>query len=127
MASEFGVNLGIAFQMVDDVIDFEPTSEKDYAKDFSEGLVNFVVARLIKNKPELLPSLSENFGTNKMVWPEADLEFAKQEVRAMAADYLQKASVSLEGLAKYKAQGENADHCLDALNGILLVLGVRQS
>lgn len=129
-ASEFGFNLGIAFQMVDDVIDFEDSSEKEYAKDFSEGLVNFVVARLLRSNSLFADSLVETFGKGsefKTLWPQVELEAAKSEVRALAADYLQKASVNLETLAKNKANTSEADQCLDALNGILLVLGVRQS
>lgn len=127
VAGEFGIQLGIAFQMVDDVIDFEPTSAKDFSKDFNEGLVNFVVATLLKNHPQLTSSLSSSFGTSNFVWPQAELEESKQIVREKAADYLHKASLSLELLAKNKAANSTADQCLDALNTILLVLGVRQS
>lgn len=130
LANDFGLQLGIAFQMVDDVIDFETSSEKDYAKDFSEGLVNFVVAHLLKANPHLVADLEKTFAQGSSVatiWPEAELEAAKEEVRNMAAGYLHKASMSLEAMSKRKASTPEADRCLDALNGILLVLGVRQS
>lgn len=127
-ASEFGINLGVAFQMVDDVIDFENSSQKEYAKDFREGLVNFVVAELLSARPELRSDLEPAFGTDSAVaWPTEALELAKSRVREKAGHYLHRASECLEVLASNKSESESSARCLESLNGILLVLGARYS
>ena len=50
---EFGEKLGIIFQMSDDIIDFNPASQKTYGLDFKNNNMNFVLLFLGKSHPEL--------------------------------------------------------------------------
>jgi geranylgeranyl pyrophosphate synthase len=54
LCRDFGEYLGIAFQMVDDTLDFKKDGEKSYALDLKEGLINFVACELIDIHPPLL-------------------------------------------------------------------------
>lgn len=51
---KFGINLGIAFQLVDDTLDYSDSSLKDSALDLSNGILNSVVYELFKNDKALL-------------------------------------------------------------------------
>ena len=50
--SEFGEKLGIIFQMTDDIIDFNPESQKTYGLDFKNNNINFVLHFIGINYPE---------------------------------------------------------------------------
>ena len=52
-----GVSLGIGFQLIDDVIDYNDAGEKDYARDLKNGFVNSVTWELIHDHPELVPEI----------------------------------------------------------------------
>lgn len=126
--TRFGKALGVAFQMVDDVIDFEISSEKDMAKDFKEGLVNFVVAEMTIEFPELKSKLSEQLGRGEntiIPWSPEQLEIAQDKVRLEAEKYLAEARLNLEIMKSYSAKTSRAQSCLEALSQLLVFLGVR--
>lgn len=54
---EFGHNLGIGFQLVDDVLDFSGTSQKDQQLDLKNGIVNSVIYEWLL----LNPAIHEQF------------------------------------------------------------------
>ncbi len=49
--SMMGEYIGIAFQMIDDVIDYQQGGEKPFAQDLREGLVNLVTHHLMDQNP----------------------------------------------------------------------------
>jgi octaprenyl-diphosphate synthase len=49
---EVGVLLGVAFQLIDDCLDFDRSSGKPFAQDLKEGQMNFVTQDLIENSSE---------------------------------------------------------------------------
>ena len=51
--SEFGEELGIIFQMTDDIIDFNKESKKSYGLDFRNNNINFVLQFVGSDFPEL--------------------------------------------------------------------------
>lgn len=51
--SEFGEELGIIFQMTDDIIDFNEESKKSYGLDFRNNNINFVLQFVGSDHPEL--------------------------------------------------------------------------
>lgn len=51
---KLGEKVGIAFQMIDDNLDYSLDSGKPYAKDLQEGLINFTTLNLTQLYPELL-------------------------------------------------------------------------
>lgn len=52
MAFEFGHHMGIAFQQMDDTLDFAQTSQKDQGLDLANGQVNFVMYEWLCEKEE---------------------------------------------------------------------------
>ena len=103
-AREFGVSLGIAFQMLDDVIDFDPQSEKPFAQDLRDGLINFVTLELLQIRPDLRSQLSGMIGQiydpDRTHWPwSADhLDQACRNVRRAACTRLDCARLLLDRL-----------------------------
>lgn len=51
--TEFGEQLGVIFQMSDDLIDFNPESKKSYGLDLINNNINFVLHFVGENYPEL--------------------------------------------------------------------------
>jgi geranylgeranyl pyrophosphate synthase len=126
----FGSSLGIAFQIIDDVIDYDKSGEKDFAKDLKEGLVNFVTAELLRQKPSLSHSVSQCLGKSEfqLPWNEADLAQAVSVVRAKASEYLDSASREFQFIKGYCDQGEpGVSECVSALENLLIFLKIRQS
>lgn len=63
-AVKYAQEIGIAFQLVDDTLDFSPAAEKDYAKDIQEGLVNSVSRYALKQNPKLGAVILRTLGTS---------------------------------------------------------------
>lgn len=128
-STRFGIALGIAFQMVDDVIDFESSSEKEYAKDFREGLMNFVTAEINELYPELRQEMRAQLGQGERThfpWAESQLEQAKERVRLHAQKHLDDALHAMEVMKGYRAISKTADECLESLTQLIVFLGVRK-
>jgi geranylgeranyl pyrophosphate synthase len=79
ICQQLGLKLGLAFQLVDDNLDFSLTSGKEYAKDLKEGLINFTTLNLIQTCPELYYTIYQLRGTNfnNPPWTESQIEQAK--------------------------------------------------
>lgn len=107
-AQVFGQNLGVAFQMVDDVIDFEPHGEKDFAKDVKEGLINFVMAELLRQNPHLTEAVSCCLGQPAFQnpWSASELESAVKTVREKSASYLKIAEEEFQFIKSYSDPGD---------------------
>ena len=92
---KLGDAIGLAFQMVDDVVDFEATSGKEFAKDLRAGLVNWVSLELLAIDPTLKAQVATILNTGKMnaepPWQEATLARAKSRVRARSDAQLERA------------------------------------
>ena len=92
LSREMARLLGLAFQMSDDCVDYSDVSGKQYGKDFSEGLINWVTWTLISwGKP---PQPSQSHG-----WAHEDIGLAVKEVQKRAAIKLRMARECLEQIA----------------------------
>jgi octaprenyl-diphosphate synthase len=60
----FGEKIGIAFQMIDDNLDFSDVSGKDKYTDLRDGLINFTTLNLLKKYPELYYIVHQIRGKN---------------------------------------------------------------
>ncbi len=56
---ELGDGIGVFFQMLDDVNDFNPRSGKPLAQDLHNGQLNFVTSTLLSRQPHLRDALKE--------------------------------------------------------------------
>lgn len=64
LCKDIGLTLGLAFQLIDDNLDYSRSSGKEYGKDLKEGLINFTTLNLIQIYPELYYSIYQVRGTN---------------------------------------------------------------
>lgn len=106
-ARAFGKHLGIAFQCVDDCLDFSKASGKDYVKDLKEGQLNQVGRALLDANPKLIHSfeiLSDEFET--LVAPEM-VERAVSEIREKAELNITLARAALDELSGSKMRPDS--------------------
>lgn len=123
MCKELGVHLGIGFQLVDDVIDYDPNGEKDFARDLKNGFINMVTWELIRKNPELVPDLKD-FLHGKTVptpdWQSQPVKEATARVRKRASDELSAARDKLDQISKI-VLGDAREHNLYARYFIELI------
>ena len=129
---ELGYHMGVAFQQVDDVIDFEHGGEKPFAQDVREGLVNRVCHEMLRENPGLSAPLLKTIrlwrenpqaAESAMSWPwsDAELQQARQKVRVSAEAHIQagreiwKGLVSELGMESGSASVQAIFHILDEL------------
>ena len=105
----FGENLGLAFQMIDDALDFSSTSGKSYAKDYQEGLVNYVLMELLEENPLRAQKVGAGLGKvldeKNMPWqtPEIDHAIALTKARArLKLEAARAAFIRLENMGEFK-------------------------
>lgn len=98
----WGENVGVAFQMIDDVLDFEATSGKPFAQDLESGLVNFVVWEMTQARPELIDEIRKKWRTpaQKFEWNLMHVAQAQERVRARAGAKVEAARLELRALFK---------------------------
>ena len=133
-ARQFGEYLGIAFQMIDDIIDYDVKGEKPFAHDIHEGLVNFVTLEMIESNPTLIEPIQRILGVENQsgIWPwkESELEAASQQVRRRAQAKLEAAEQTLAWLvettaAQGRVEPQVRQQSIDALKAVLLYLRER--
>jgi octaprenyl-diphosphate synthase len=85
---EFGVSIGVAFQLIDDCLDFDQSSGKPFAQDLKEGQINFVTRDLLEKSPHLKLEIKSHFASPASGDFSADfmreLESAKKRVLELA-------------------------------------------
>lgn len=78
LCRQLGDDIGVFFQMLDDVNDFNPNSGKPFAQDLKVGQLNFVTARLVIDAPEMYQAFKE-FRTSGEFTSRAQLKEAIQK------------------------------------------------
>lgn len=95
----FGRDLGLAFQYIDDCLDFSETSEKDFGLDMENNQLNMVTFKLLHKKPDLW----ERFKGGENLLPlvekcrREEIQSAALEVRELALNHLNSARRLLKG------------------------------
>lgn len=149
LCQNLGNRVGLAFQMADDILDFEKEGEKPYANDLLEGLVNFVVLDLIEQKPGLAPQIqqlldsgiaanpcssptelsaaSEKISLLKAwPWSEQELDAAKASVREKVRALIHEARKDLEMISQLSTEcSEKREHVTQALDLVLTLMAER--
>lgn len=129
LCRDVGISLGIGFQLVDDVIDYDPAGEKDFARDLKNGFINFVTWELIQHHPELVPQLKKFLHGEEVPsvdWQVQAVNAARDRVRQSAIDELKLAKRKLEKLMEL-VHGENAaeNPCAQSLIELIDMMGIR--
>lgn len=99
-AREFGNSLGLAFQMIDDTLDYNESSLKDQMLDLKNGVVNAVIFKHFEKNPGLFIKFKNGEDLTDLIKIE-DLESAIAEVREEAFNELEKASTLLQVIGDY--------------------------
>lgn len=87
LARDFGHHLGLAFQFMDDTLDYSADSKKDAGLDLANGLVNFVMFEWLTEKPERMKSYVSGESLSNLVL-KADFSSAAKKVEDRAHDHL---------------------------------------
>lgn len=124
----FGENLGIAFQLMDDTLDFSGSSKKDHNLDLENGIVNSVIFEWL----ELNPELKEKFESGddiQSLWNQNKLETALQIVKDRAHAKLDKCYELLDIISTELSSDDNKTHIETAkkpIEFIIKYLGKRE-
>jgi octaprenyl-diphosphate synthase len=134
-ARHFGESLGTAFQMIDDVIDYDGSGQKPFAQDLREGLVNFVTLEMIEQNEALIHPIQMILGrmtpeaggvsaaSANWPWKPYELNSACDRVRVRAQAKLEVADHHLNQISK-SLDAPNYES-LQALRSILVYLKER--
>lgn len=79
LCKTLGDDIGVFFQMLDDVNDFNPHSGKPFAADLKNGQLNFVTVKMLERNPELQASFEHFRHTGEFIC-QAELQAALNEV-----------------------------------------------
>lgn len=98
LTREFARLLGVAFQMVDDGLDFKAGTGKEFAKDFREGLMNDISVRILAAHPENAEVFYKSLGNpgKPFPWTSEQVQSALSENRAQVSIKLNLASDCLD-------------------------------
>jgi octaprenyl-diphosphate synthase len=107
---DYGMNLGIAFQLADDLLDFTSTKDalgKAAGADLLEGKITLPLILLLNSEPEVKPMLEEimfegTYGESSRASLAEKLDEHKtlDKIRLIALSYAEKARKNLEVLPK---------------------------
>lgn len=128
LCSHYAEYLGLAFQMVDDVLDYQDNAEKPFAQDLHHGLMNSVSVELLQNNQSLFNSIQkclEGKAVSRLDWPwtAEELKFACQNIRISAKAKLEVADQILAQMTK-ELNSIRSD-ALNAFQGISFYLRER--
>lgn len=108
--SKYGYNLGMAFQMIDDFLDFEDDTGKDRYTDVENKKLTAVTLHGLNND---VPVFDDSYSTEEkveMLRNEGSIEYAKNQ----AQQYVEKSRNALESIdMKNEEAGEILDNLLD--------------
>lgn len=98
-AYDFGHHMGIAFQQMDDTLDFAESSQKDKELDLANGQVNFVMYEWLCEKPERWQRYQAGAKLEELV-QQADFTSACERVEKRAQEHILEARKLLTELSK---------------------------
>ncbi len=125
LCREFGKNLGLAFQLMDDTLDLSGQSKKDLALDLKNGLVNSVIYEWLLFNP-IIHQKYKNGESLDSLLDGKDMNEAINLVQQRAINYLGKAQMALDEIS-LKIRGDHVKLGIKPLQEILIYLGKRSS
>jgi octaprenyl-diphosphate synthase len=100
LSRQFGINLGLAFQLIDDTLDYSLGSKKDHELDVKNGTVNSVVFEFLVNHFDLMKRFKAGEDLISLIDSEGIRPFVLK-ITTEAHGYLEKAQVDLEKIGEY--------------------------
>ncbi len=118
---EFSKNLGVAFQYVDDTLDFSDDLNKDQLIDLKNGIINSVIFQWFKLNPEIERKFlsGEDIST---LFHNDGIEKAVSIVKLDAISKLDKAKFHLDGIVKELSNNGNLEELLTLRRPIDFIL-----
>ncbi len=99
VAQKFGLNLGLAFQYQDDVLDFVGPGEKEMGIDLKNGQLNSVTYEFLKSNKGLMQAYQNNELTQAELNVQGeDFQKAISSIQQKALDHVQKAETYLDNI-----------------------------
>lgn len=128
-AREFGNSLGLAFQMIDDTLDYNETSLKDQLLDLKNGVVNAVIFRHFELHPELFLKFKNGEDLTELIHIQ-DLSTAIADIKNEAHCELEKANSLLLEIGEYlktEFKMSLTEKSYLPLQAVISFIGLRQS
>lgn len=121
---EFGNRLGLAFQLIDDTLDYSGDSQKDQELDLKNNIVNAVVFEYLDDHQDLFSKYKD--GQNLLdLLKEKDFSNYVEIISKKAHEHLEVASMKLDIIQKY-LEGKNPswDHeeLAENINSLRLII-----
>ncbi|MFA6238538.1 MAG: polyprenyl synthetase family protein [Bacteriovorax sp.] len=132
LARQFGISLGLAFQLIDDTLDYSGSSLKDQELDLKNGIVNAVLFELLTNRPDLMQRFKGGEDLTGLL-ESIDIRPSVEIISTEALDHLENAQESLIklgaylGQTLYKNQPEMLAEALVHLQLVISYMGMRQN
>lgn len=127
-----GVSLGLAFQMIDDTLDYSGDSLKDQELDLKNGIVNAVVFELLNTRPDLMARFKNGEDLTGLL-VSVDMKPSVELISNEALSHLENsrhALFALEsylGLTLYKDQPKELETALEHLQLVISYMALRQN
>lgn len=131
LCREFGRRLGLAFQLIDDTLDYSGDSQKDQELDLKNGIVNAVVYEMLDANPENFNSFkngTELIDAVKGIPFNSYVEKISTEAHAhleAGKNILDELSVILAVLPEYKANPTELRARIEGLELIISYMALR--
>jgi geranylgeranyl pyrophosphate synthase len=119
-ARDLGLKLGLAFQLIDDTLDFSGDSLKDQQLDLQNGVVNAVVFEYLDANSEIKKMFMKGENLSEILL-KADLSMSILIVTELAHSYLEEARVSLNEIKKYLSESSYKNDESNLNNAIELI------
>lgn len=132
LARQFGLNLGLAFQLIDDTLDFSGDSLKDQALDLRNGIVNSVLFELLSDRDDLMKRFQTGEDLSELILNE-DMSKYIEIIALTAQGYLEKSSECLVRIGReltktiYADQDNQLKNAIYGLEMVIAFLSVRKN
>ena len=124
-AKAFGVSLGLAFQLIDDTLDYSEVSLKDQELDLKNGIVNSVVFELLLERDDLMKRFKNGEDLTGLL-TNIDIKPYVEKISIEAMTHLEDARKNLtmieEHLSKYTYQSHEGEKLKSAIESLEVVM-----
>jgi len=130
LCRDFGLHLGLAFQLIDDTLDYSGNSLKDQELDLKNGIVNAVVFELLSTRPDLMERFKKGEDLTGLL-DSVDIHPFVEMISKEAQGHLEQALTLLQVLkgelseSLYKNDSAGLDEALSYLELIVSYMGLR--
>ncbi len=123
---KIGVHLGLAFQLIDDTLDFSSTSQKDEHLDIDNNMLNAVTFCYLENNPDLMASYQNGKSLSLLLKDvkKDQIQSSIDQVRQKALEHLEISRQSLRNLSEIlsHSKGKNFQELKEKEKMILSLL-----